>query len=563
MTPTSTSDTGGIGTMSIDVLPPAPSLVSPPDGASEVPLVTSLCWQPVVEPEGQPLRYRVFIDDTELTSGILGGVPGYEGPCVGPLNFMLGRTYTWRVMAFEADDPTHVSPSSVTWSFSTPPEVAVETVFADDFNGDGRGWKVSGDTPSGAWIHGKPVRTFDGEALAQPGGCFGGTGCYFTGQNPAGVPDQADVAGGTTVLTSPAFDLGGATAATVQLARFFYKSEATPGPRLTIELLVPADGPDGYDAHLLEELTAPSAGTTDNLWWPREYVACGVPMADGSRLRISATDTGGGLLEAAIDSIKVRAHANALVCGSGEGGACDPALDAACPADLLCCSQGVINEGVHRCTPPAAGLDFENPPPNVDDPGNGPLGCDAPDLIVDNRWLFPIFTQIAVTIETCEYYEGCVGDLGARTVMLFTAATPNVGSADLVMGVPANHPELFQYSPCHDHYHFDEFARYQLLLGEDVAALGHKQAFCMLDTTSWAWPLAPAKFNCANQGISRGFSDFYDAGLPCQWIDITGVPPGEYTLRISVNNPRPETALRVLNERDYSNNVADVVVSIP
>ncbi|MBL9107490.1 MAG: hypothetical protein JNL82_41775 [Myxococcales bacterium] len=85
----------------------------------------------------------------------------------------------------------------------------------------------------------------------------------------------------------------------------------------------------------------------------------------------------------------------------------------------------------------------------------------------------------------------------------------------------------------------------------------------MLDTTSWAWPLEPAKFDCANQGISRGFSDFYDAGLPCQWIDITGVPPGEYTLRISVNNPRPETALPVLNERDYSNNVADAVVSIP
>ena len=85
----------------------------------------------------------------------------------------------------------------------------------------------------------------------------------------------------------------------------------------------------------------------------------------------------------------------------------------------------------------------------------------------------------------------------------------------------------------------------------------------MLDTTSWAWPNELPKFDCANQGISRGFSDWYEAGLPCQWIDISGVPAGDYILRITLNQPRPDTALPVLNERDYGNNMLEAVITIP
>ena len=147
--------------------------------------------------------------------------------------------------------------------------------------------------------------------------------------------------------------------------------------------------------------------------------------------------------------------------------------------------------------------------------------------------------------------------------MLFTVATPNIGSADLVMGIAANHPDLYHYSGCHDHYHFDEFARYELRDGDKIAATGHKQAFCMLDTVSWAWPTELPTFDCANQGISRGFSDFYESGLPCQWIDITDVAPGPYTLKITLNQPRQGSALPVLNERDYTNNTFEAVVVLP
>ena len=547
-----------------DELPPTPTLVSPSDDATDVPLEVALCWNLVDDPEGEQLRYRVFVNDAEITEGELGEFYGHDGPCTQPLTVAYERSYTWYVQAFEVDDPTRSSPVSETWRFSTVRDGLTETVFADDFSDD-LGWEVLGDANSGAWVRGDPVPANDGGRLSQPDRCLGGMSCYFTGQNPDGLADQQDVAGGSTVLLSPAFDLGGAAAATVQLGRFFYRSAAAAGPQLAVDLLVPReDAPGEFDAHPLELLAASTTTQPENLWLPREYAVCGPPMRSGSRLRITATDDGAGVLEAAIDSVKVRAHADASVCGPGEGSACDPAAGpGACPGELLCCSRGVVNEGIYRCGAAVAGLDFTAPPPTRDAPGNGPPGCDAPDLIVDAKWLSPLFAEILVTDKTCELGEGCVGAPGMRRLMLFTVATPNIGSMDLVMGIPANLPDLYHYSDCHSHFHFDEFARYELRAGDSVAATGHKQAFCMLDTVSWAWPNELPTFDCANQGISRGFSDFYESGLPCQWIDVTDVPPGEYTLVITLNQPRPGSALPLLNERDYTNNTLELPVVVP
>lgn len=549
-----------------DSLPPIPTLQSPADGATELPLETELCWNLVDDPDGEPLRYRVWIDDMALTEGRLGEQDGHDGPCVGPLLFAHERTYTWRVEAFEVDDPTRKSGPSETWSFSTVGDGVSETVFIDDFE-DELGWTIEGDAFAGAWVRGDPIAADDGEQSSQPGACAKGDSCFFTGQNPNGLADDEDVAGGETILISPEFDLGNAAAATVRVQRFFYKSDPMPSGELAIELLIPNDAaPDGYDVHTLELLESGSADAPANAWMPREYGACGLPMVAGTRLRIRAIDLGDGILEAAIDSVSVHAYDDPSFCDPGEGALCDPMLgSSACASELLCCSQGAVNLGVFRCEIPVAGLDFTDPPATPDEPGNGALGCDAADLIVDPVPLtIPlIFHEIFVTDATCEVLEGCVGGLGWRKIMLFTTATPNIGSRDLALGVPANLPDLFHYSECHDHWHFDEFARYELRDGDSVIATGHKQAFCLLDTNSWAWPLQVGQFDCSNQGVSRGFSDFYEAGLPCQWVDVTDTPPGEYVLRISLNQPRPGHAIPALNERDYSNNVIEFPVVIP
>jgi hypothetical protein len=546
-----------------DELPPTPTLASPLDGAGGLQLETELCWNLVEDPDGEQVRYRVFIDDTVLGGGVLEEEEGHEGPCVGPLLFAYERTYAWRVEAFEADDPTRSSDPSDIWQFSTVGDGLSEQVFADNFDDD-LGWELSGDASSGAWVRGDPVAAVDMARTSQPGACAGGSSCYFTGQNPRGLADDADVSGGATVLVSPPFDLSEGLAASVRVQRFFYKSLAGPGPQLHIELLVPNDAaPGGYDAFELELLETDTDALADNLWTPREYVACGLPMAAGSRLRITAVDSGLGILEAAIDSVSVHAYDDATLCESGEGGHCEPGQPGTCPGELLCCSQGALNIGVNRCEPAVAGLDYENPPANIDDPGNGPLGCNAPDLIVDTQNLGPLFADVLITDATCELLEGCVGSTGWRKLLLFTVTTPNIGSADLALGVPANLPELFHYSECHSHYHFDEYARYELRDGDTVVAVGHKQAFCMLDLLSWAWPFELGKFDCSNQGISRGFWDTYDSGLPCQWVDVTGTPPGNYTLHITLNQPRRDHAFAVLNERDYANNAIAVPVSIP
>lgn len=558
------SSTSASETTGPDTLPPTPTQVSPPNGATDIPVQTQLCWELVQDPDGEPLRYRVLVDGIELGDGIQGEQSGYAGPCVGPLDFAFERTFTWEVQAFEVDDPSRASALSPAWSFTTVYDGISTTVFEDGF-GDDLGWEVSGDAGTGAWVRGDPVAATHLGLPSQPARCAGSEGCYFTGQNTFDVPDDEDVSGGRTVLTSPPFDLGGAGAATVRLQRFFYKSAVDVGPSLRAELLVPSAGaPGGYESFTLEQLDSPTSSDSANLWTPREYAACGMPMVDGSRLRFTAIDQGAGILEAAIDSVSVHAHDDAAVCGTGEGGLCDPALGAAaCPDALLCCAQGSINAGVNRCAPTAIGLDFDDPTADPMAPGNGARGCDAPDLVIDPWWIQPVLTDIFVHEGTCELGEGCVGALGWRTLLRFTLAAANIGSRDLVLGVAANQPDVFHYSACHDHYHFDEFATFELRDAGGVVASGFKPGFCLLDSYSWAWQNEPGFYDCANQGISRGFSDLYEAELPCQWIDVTDVPPGDYTLRVSVNQPRLDAALPVLLERDYSNNTVEVAVTIP
>ena len=41
--------------------------------------------------------------------------------------------------------------------------------------------------------------------------------------------------------------------------------------------------------------------------------------------------------------------------------------------------------------------------------------------------------------------------------------------------------------------------------------------------------------SAGNLFISSGWADVYPGGIACQWIDVTGVPDGDYRLRVRVN----------------------------
>lgn len=186
--------------------------------------------------------------------------------------------------------------------------------------------------------------------------------------------------------------------------------------------------------------------------------------------------------------------------------------------------------------------------------------CSLPDLVVSAETARASLSSEfrAFPPGSCALEEGCVDGAGVRRLLRFSTQTANVGGSDIVLGDPGGTPG-FEFAPCHGHFHFEGYAEYQLLDATGaVAAAGHKQAFCLLDSESVGVPGAPAspRFHCQFQGIQRGWSDVYGSGLDCQWVDITAVPPGDYTLRIRVN---PD---RVIEEADYTNNSAEVPVRI-
>lgn len=188
--------------------------------------------------------------------------------------------------------------------------------------------------------------------------------------------------------------------------------------------------------------------------------------------------------------------------------------------------------------------------------------CLLPDIYVDVERLEGSLVIEEKVIEpgSCELYEGCVGGPGPRRLLRFDTTTPNIGQGDMYLGRPEEREDIFLFSECHSHYHLDTYADYQLLDAEGLpVAPGHKQAFCLMDYEPWAPEMGwrDARYHCGNQGISAGFADTYSSDLDCQYVDITDVPPGQYTLRIALNYEH------LLAESDYSNDVAEITVNIP
>ena len=176
----------------------------------------------------------------------------------------------------------------------------------------------------------------------------------------------------------------------------------------------------------------------------------------------------------------------------------------------------------------------------------------------------------------CAVQEGLVRGIGRRALVRFDVSAANLGAADLFLGDPTTQTNLFAYSACHRHYHFTGYATYELLNATGtVVVTGRKQAFCLEDFEPAVSNPTPAKYNCGYQGISAGWADTYGSYLDGQWLDITGVPPGNYYLRVIINpynvtlwqggtiDPSNVPTALAMQESDYSNNTAVVPVRIP
>jgi hypothetical protein len=185
-------------------------------------------------------------------------------------------------------------------------------------------------------------------------------------------------------------------------------------------------------------------------------------------------------------------------------------------------------------------------------------GCPLPDLTIDAGYMQSslLLTSESFSPGSCEMIEGCVAAPGNRTLLRFALRTPNLGPGELLLGDPVGNP-LFSYSPCHGHYHFNGYASYRLLdQSFNVVAVGHKQAFCLYDLDQYLPNADPPKYTCTYQGLTKGWADIYANNLSCQWVDVTGVPPGQYWLEVKVNESQ------TLAEQSYSNNEVLVPVSL-
>jgi len=193
-----------------------------------------------------------------------------------------------------------------------------------------------------------------------------------------------------------------------------------------------------------------------------------------------------------------------------------------------------------------------------DDPECSNLG---PDLSVRGDVYFNsmYLTTINAT-DACLVSEGCVQGFGQRQVVRFTTFIDNIGTQDYFIGVPnAGNPQ-FEYDPCHNHYHYEGYAEYLLFDGDgyEMPQIGFKNGFCVLDLTCPNGGVA--KFGCGNMGITAGCADYYSSGLQCQWVDITDVPAGTYTMVARTNwDQSPDNAGRF--ELRYDNNWAAVCIS--
>jgi hypothetical protein len=135
----------------------------------------------------------------------------------------------------------------------------------------------------------------------------------------------------------------------------------------------------------------------------------------------------------------------------------------------------------------------------------------------------------------CALVEQCVGGTGWRRLLQFSTADRNTGSTALNIGAvdyfistdggtPLSQHNVFEFSACHHHYHFTHYGSFSFNNNQETTS---KRGFCLQATDRFSnievSPLPNPYANCWFQGIMAGWVDEYKAGLPCQWIDVTGV----------------------------------------
>jgi hypothetical protein len=210
--------------------------------------------------------------------------------------------------------PTGVSPVPFTVDVGS-----LETVVSDTFQTD-TGWTVGPDSATaGNWVRVDPNPTNIGSAPGDDATPGAGTIAWVTGQGTdAASAGQADVDGGVTILTSPSYNVAGASDATISYKRWYSNGlGATP---FTDTFLVDVSTNNGV-AWTRAETVGPGSATDVNVlpgWRSASWNlrSLGLTPTPQVRVRFTAQDTGtGSLVEAGIDDFMIeRVVCNNPIC---------------------------------------------------------------------------------------------------------------------------------------------------------------------------------------------------------------------------------------------------------
>lgn len=293
---------------------------------------------------------------------------------------------------------------------------------------------------------------------------------------------------------------------------------------------------------------------------PEPNVPCGVQLtcAPGSRVcaleeRPVGTDR---LCVSGADCA-----AEETCCPAGNFGTCSPLDPEACPLPDL-----ELRYDANYMSPAQVGPGFAGRVPPQLSVNRAVFQADAYSDEVDSTSILGT-VPAAAAFRNCAVEKQCVGGSGLRTLLGFSINVYNRGDADLILGAvgapgvksaacegPAYYSSSGEPEPFLNPPYRENYLLYQLLdtsMTSVVENYGRAPAICLPAAQS------TSRFSCEFLGLPKDSFETYDKSAVCQWLDITGVPPGDYTLRLSVNPGR------LLPERSYENNTLDLPVRLP
>ena len=198
----------------------------------------------------------------------------------------------------------------------------------------------------------------------------------------------------------------------------------------------------------------------------------------------------------------------------------------------------------------------------------------------------PVGQPLLPDLWTSAPFELAISEVEGSPVLRFTSEMNNRGDGDLLLRGDPNgnvdqwiahlesghstarlEAEVVWGGDGHDHWHIKDVARYWIAWPDGTPVgdeFDNKVGFCIFDSVDFqsGLPGAPTEVRhriagcgtrlapAISMGLSVGWGDQYRSDLPGQFIDISGLAPGDYRLVAAVD---PDG---LLQEIDTTNNVS-------